>query len=222
MEAAGVSFPRFRRNFQTGGGLKEEQIVDFMSLARTFPGIIVVNFSILSGYAMCGIPGAVAAAFGLVSPAVLVIGLVACFYDFISTSPYVIRVMNGIRSAVVPIVLLASWKLKNSGLETMLHLILAWAAFGVFAFTSVPKSVTILAGAAIGFVIQRRGIPGAICATLGTMMPSLTLCLAAACFIRRFRDHAGLNQLLRGIRPVCLGMLLAIAFTMGESVLWSG
>ena len=49
---------------QIGGGLKEEQIVDFMSLARTFPGIMVVNFSILSGYAMCGIPGAVAAGVG--------------------------------------------------------------------------------------------------------------------------------------------------------------
>ena len=164
------------------GWLKEEQIVDFMSLARTFPGIMVVNFSILSGHAMGGIPGAVSAAFGLVSPAVLVIALVACFYDFISSNPYVIRVMNGIRSAVVPIVLLASWKLKNSALGTgvglrgpdspdwgpqqagrpvpvrfWLLLLLAGAAFGVCAFTSVPKSVTILVGAAIGFLIQRGG-----------------------------------------------------------------
>lgn len=137
------------------GWLKEEQIVDFMSLARTFPGIMVVNFSILSGYAMGGVPGAVSAAFGLVSPAVLVIALVACFYDFISSNPYVIKVMNGIRSAVVPIVLLAAWKLKNSALGTRLHLLLAAAAFGVCAFTSVPKSVTILAGAAIGFLIQK-------------------------------------------------------------------
>lgn len=135
--------------------LTQEQIVDFMSLARTFPGIMVVNFSILSGYAMCGVPGAVSAAFGLVSPAVLVIALVACFYDFISSNRIVIRIMNGIRSAVVPIVLLAAWRLKNSALVTRLHWPLAVAAFAVCAFTGVPKSVTILVGAAIGFLIQK-------------------------------------------------------------------
>lgn len=83
-----------------------------------------------------------------------------------------------------------------------------------------PGSLGINCATFVG--LRSGGIPGALCATLGTMMPSLTLCLAAACFIHRFRDNATLNTLLKGIRPVCLGMLLAIAFTMGKSVLWSG
>lgn len=66
------------------------------------------------------------------------------------------------------------------------------------------------------------GVFGALCATLGTMTPSLTLCLLAAHLLHRFRENAALSQLLKGMRPVCIGMLLATAFSMGKSALWTG
>lgn len=135
----------------------EEQIMDYMSLARTFPGIMVVNFSILSGYAMGGFSGAVAAAFGLVSPAILVIALVALFYDSIKNNPFVVRILNGIRSAVIPIILLAAWKLKSRAVTLKLQWLLAAAALLICAFTQVPKTIVIVLGAFIGFVIQRKG-----------------------------------------------------------------
>ncbi|MCC8025253.1 MAG: chromate transporter [Clostridium sp.] len=81
-----------------------------------------------------------------------------------------------------------------------------------------PGSLGINCATFVG--LRSGGIPGALCATLGTMMPSLTLCLAAAHFINKFKDNRTLNTLLKGIRPVCLGMLLAIAMTMGRSVFW--
>lgn len=70
--------------------------------------------------------------------------------------------------------------------------------------------------------LRSGGIFGSICATLGAMMPSLTLCLTAAHFINKFRDNRHLNNLLKGIRPVSLGMLSAIAVTMGQAVFWEG
>lgn len=79
-----------------------------------------------------------------------------------------------------------------------------------------PGSLGINCATFVG--LRSGGIPGSLCATLGTMMPSLTLCLTAAHFINKFKDNHTLNTLLRGIRPVCLGMLLAIAMTMGLSV----
>lgn len=137
--------------------ISQEQIMDYMSLARSFPGIMIVNFSILSGYAMCGILGALWAAFGLVSPAILVIALVAQFYDSIKNNPLVIRVFNGIRSAVIPIVLLAAWKLKARAVTIKLQWPLVFAALFVCAFTSIPKTMVILLGALFGFLIQRKG-----------------------------------------------------------------
>lgn len=135
----------------------EEQIIDYMSLARTFPGIMVVNFSVLTGYAMYGFSGAVTAALGLVSPAILVIALVAQFYDSVKQNAFVIRILNGIRSAVIPIVLLAAYKLRKRAVTLTLQWLLVLAAVFVCAFTSAPKTMVILLGAVIGFLIQRKG-----------------------------------------------------------------
>ncbi len=51
------------------GWMKEEQIIDFMSVAKSLPGIMIVNMSVLCGYAMEGAAGALSAAFGLTAPA---------------------------------------------------------------------------------------------------------------------------------------------------------
>ena len=98
------------------GWVTEEQILDFMSVAKSLPGIMIVNYSVLFGYTAAGIPGALAASFGLVSPAVIVIAVITNFYDIFCNNPYVIRMMNGVRSAVIPVIIGAAWKLKKNAL----------------------------------------------------------------------------------------------------------
>ena len=39
------------------GWVTEEQILDFMSVAKSLPGIMIVNYSVLFGYTAAGIPG---------------------------------------------------------------------------------------------------------------------------------------------------------------------
>ena len=51
------------------GWLTKEEFLDIMSLARSFPGIMVINMSVMFGYRVRGVPGAMAAAFGLAAPA---------------------------------------------------------------------------------------------------------------------------------------------------------
>lgn len=45
------------------GWVTREELLDFMSLARSFPGIMVINLSVLFGYRTRGAAGAAAAAF---------------------------------------------------------------------------------------------------------------------------------------------------------------
>lgn len=78
-----------------------------------------------------------------------------------------------------------------------------------------PGSLGINAATFVG--LRVGGIPGALIATLGTMTPSLTICMAAAHFLHRFKNNQTLNTLLQGIRPICFGMLVAVAFTLGRS-----
>lgn len=62
--------------------------------------------------------------------------------------------------------------------------------------------------------IQAAGIPGAIAANLGTLTPSLTLCALAAIFFYRFKDSKLMQQILIGVRPACLGMVLGIIVSL--------
>ena len=60
------------------------------------------------------------------------------------------------------------------------------------------------------------GLMGALSATMGVILPSLTLCLLAAMFLTRFRESRLLNNALYGIRPVCIGMIAAIIVSQCE------
>lgn len=62
--------------------------------------------------------------------------------------------------------------------------------------------------------IQVAGIPGALAANFGVLMPTLTLTLLAAIFFERFRKSRGLANIMDGVRPVCFGLIAAVFLTM--------
>lgn len=138
------------------GWLSQEQIIDFMSLAKSFPGIMIINMSVLCGYAMEGVAGALSAAFGLTAPAILAIGLVTYFYGSLKSNPYVEKVLNGVRCVVIPIILQAAWKLKDKSLTSAVSYGLLAAAFAVCGFTDISKPAVMIVGAALGLLIFRR------------------------------------------------------------------
>lgn len=137
------------------GWLSEEQIVDFMSLAKSFPGVMIINMSVLCGYVMEGVPGALAAAFGLSAPAIAAIAVVAHFYSTLKDNGYVAKVLNGVRCVVIPIILNAAWKLKDKSLTSKTAYVFLAAAFVVCAFTDVSKPLVIVAGALLGLIVWK-------------------------------------------------------------------
>ncbi len=139
------------------GWMTEEQIIDFMSLAKSFPGIMIINMSVLCGYAMEGAAGALSAAFGLSAPAIVAIGLVTYFYSSLKSNPYVEKVLNGVRCVVIPIILQAAWKLKDRSLTSGISYVLLGIAFVVCAFTGISKPAVMVAGGVLGLVIWRGG-----------------------------------------------------------------
>lgn len=65
--------------------------------------------------------------------------------------------------------------------------------------------------------LRTAGIPGAIMSNLGVMMPTMTLCCAAAVFFEKFRKSSFMEKILTGIRPVCIGLIVAIMVTLSMS-----
>lgn len=62
--------------------------------------------------------------------------------------------------------------------------------------------------------IKAAGIPGAICANLGVLLPSYSLCAIAAVFFNKFKNSHVMQHMLVGIRPACIGMVAGVLVTL--------
>lgn len=135
----------------------EEQILDFMSVAKSLPGIMIVNYSVLFGYTVSGISGAFSASLGLVSPAVLVIAVITNFYDMFSNNPYVMRVMNGVRSAVIPVIIGAAWKLKKNALTDRATCLIGLFVTVICVVSDINKLAIVILCGMIGITAYWKG-----------------------------------------------------------------
>ena len=142
------------------GWIEEEDLIDFLSLGRSFPGIMIINTSVIFGYTVAGFWGAVLAAFGLSLPALISIAVVTYFYSAIKSNVIVARALSGVRCAVIPIILGAALRLREKSLTGKSSYVLAAIALFVCTFTKVNKILVVLGGAVFGLLalaVKRGG-----------------------------------------------------------------
>ena len=67
---------------------------------------------------------------------------------------------------------------------------------------------------------RQAGIPGALSATLGVILPSFLVILLICVVLRSFLRYRGVNAFLGGVRPCVVGLILSTAVIMGMSTLF--
>ena len=134
--------------------ITDEELLDFTSVGRSTPGLMIGNVSVLFGYHAAGIPGALAAILGITVPPVIIMLGVVVLYDLVKDNLYVSRAMIGVRAAVAPIILSALLKLLKSGLKDAFCYLIAICAFGLCLFTTLNNVLIVLLGAAAGLIYQ--------------------------------------------------------------------
>lgn len=58
------------------------------------------------------------------------------------------------------------------------------------------------------------GIIGSVIAMLGMLMPTFTLCAAAAVFFEKFKQSKVLKDIMVGVRPTALGIIFAVMISL--------
>ena len=58
---------------------------------------------------------------------------------------------------------------------------------------------------------------GAVICVIGMLMPTLTICAAAAVFFQKFKDSALLKHLMIGVRPASIGIMFAVMVSLSLS-----
>lgn len=136
---------------------EQEEILDIFALAQSVPGAVGVNTAVFIGGRLYGIPGAVVALLGVVTPSVLIILIIAHFFAQFQSNPYFLRAFGGIRAAIIGLLAVVALRIAKSAIFDRFGLGLAAVAFVLAVWGIVPVVwVMILAGSAGFYYYSRR------------------------------------------------------------------
>lgn len=97
--------PLIEREIVKRKWMDKEDFMQMFAVTQSLPGIFAVNISIFVGYKLKGARGSVVCALGTILPSFFIILLIAMFFARFQENPIVIRIFNGIRPAVVALIL---------------------------------------------------------------------------------------------------------------------
>ncbi len=133
------------------GWTTEEELMDYYAIGQCTPGVIAVNTSTFIGHKLAGIPGALAATLGFITPSILIITVIAAMLESFASNPYVARGLAGIRVCVCVLIFDAVWKLGKKTLKNKL----SWGIFLVVtvlaAFTNLSTVAIVVAAGLLGY-----------------------------------------------------------------------
>lgn len=101
-----VIIPLLRKRFvEDLKWIEEQEMLDLTAIAQSSPGAIAVNASILVGYHVAGILGALVCIAGTVLPPLIIISIISMFYKAFRDNVIVNMVMNGMLAGVAAVII---------------------------------------------------------------------------------------------------------------------
>lgn len=167
-----ATVPFIRDMGATYGWITEFELANIIAIAESTPGPIGVNTATYVGYLVCGIPGAILATLGLVTPSVIIIILVAKAIRKYSDSYLVQSLFKALRPAAIGLITAAGFSLLLTSLGVKAdfarftfsadwYSLLKLGIYGVFTFFAFWKKTAkihplffILVGGALGAILS--------------------------------------------------------------------
>ncbi len=159
--------PQISHEVLSHGWMTADQVVDIVAIAEMTPGPLGLNCATFAGMQAAGIPGALAANLGVLTPALTLCALAAAFFQRFRESRIMRHMLLGVRPACLGMVLgitasLAIGNYFGGGMPN-------WPAIAVGVLdlvllmrckVSIPK--VLLLSAALGILLYGvLGLPGA-------------------------------------------------------------
>ena len=134
--------------------IEEQEMLDFTAIAQSSPGAIAVNASILVGYHVAGIPGALLTVLGTVLPPLVIISIISMFYQVFRDNLIVNLVMDGMLCGVAAVILDVVINMAKTvlGQKRLLPLLVLIGSFVATRFLNVNIIVIILVCGVIGAI----------------------------------------------------------------------
>jgi chromate transporter len=150
-----VIIPLMRKKFVDElGWIEEDEMLDLTAIAQSSPGAIAVNASILVGYHVAGLLGAMLTVLGTVLPPLIIISIISMFYQAFRDNVIVNMAMAGMLCGVAAVICDVVINMAKTILQKkrILPVLVMLGSFVATRFFSVNIIVIILACGVIGAI----------------------------------------------------------------------
>ncbi len=132
--------------------ISEETLMDCYAIGQCTPGIIAVNTATFVGYKREGIPGGIVATLGMVSPSLIIVSLIACFFQALIDNVWFQHAVMGIKGVVCALMLNTVLTLAKKSLINPLCVAVCAVAFVLAYFTPVPTIAIVITAGIFGVI----------------------------------------------------------------------
>jgi chromate transporter len=129
-----------------------------LNYCMLLPGPEAMQLATYIGWLMFGRWGGIAAGMAFVLPSMMIMLMLSLIYVSFGSLPWVYAMFNGLKPAVIAIVIMALFRIAKKSLSSYFHYLLAFAAFVMIFYLGVPFPLIMLA-AIITAVFARRFLP---------------------------------------------------------------
>lgn len=142
----------------------EEEMVDMITLAQSMPGVVGINTATALGTKVAGIPGALSATLGMVTPSLIIIILIAAVFDEFQKIEMVKQAFVGIRAAIAALMFSAVVRLMKTAVKDWFQIILFVAAIICILILDIKPQYVLIASAGTAIALSlfrtRKGAAG--------------------------------------------------------------
>lgn len=140
------------------GWTTNEELIDYYAIGQCTPGIIAVNVATFVGYKTKGVLGGIFATLGMITPSIIIVGIIAAFLHGFQDYEAVQWAFSGIRAAVVALIISAVWKIAKKSLVDIFAVAIFLVVAVLSFFTDLSPVVFVVAAGICGLVLNLTGI----------------------------------------------------------------
>lgn len=138
------------------GWATHEEVMDYYAIGQVTPGIIAVNTATFIGYRLKGVIGGIVATAGMVFPSLVIITIIAMFFQQFASLPMVQHAFGGIRIVVVALIAKTVYDMAQKAINGKITFCLF--VIGLVLLIIVPISPVwfVVCAAALGILANRK------------------------------------------------------------------
>ena len=132
--------------------MDRQEFMDIMVVAQTTPGIFSVDMASHIGYKLRGLWGGVVGAVGIALPSIIVILIIAMFFQQFKDNEYVARFFCGVRPAVVALIAAPCFKMAKTANINRYNIWIPFVCCALIALFGVSPIYIIIAAGVLGYL----------------------------------------------------------------------